>query len=69
MPLYRISDKTVTQIKQTAYPKERDLQRLFEDNLETLLGVRFLGSEITTGDRSAGGLILSVSTRINLQPL
>lgn len=54
MPLYRISEKTVTQIKQTAYPKERDLQRLFEDNLETLLGVRFLGSEITTGDRQRG---------------
>lgn len=54
MPLYRISEKTVTQIKQTAYPKERDLQRLFEDNLEELLGVRFLGTEKTTGDRQRG---------------
>lgn len=55
MPLYQVKDsRTITQIKQTAYPKERDLQKLFEANLETLLGVRFIASEFTTGDRQRG---------------
>ena len=54
MPLYRVSDGLVSQIKQTSYLKERDLQRLFEDNLEVLFGVRFVASESTTGDRQRG---------------
>jgi predicted transport protein len=54
MPLYRVLDNFVSQIKQTAYPKEKNLQRLFEENLDGLLGVRFMASEITTGDRQRG---------------
>lgn len=55
MPLYRIKDSnTISQIKQSTYPKERDLQKLFEANVDTLLGVRFIGSEFTTGDRQRG---------------
>jgi predicted transport protein len=54
MPLYRIQNGSVTQIKQTGYSRERDLQRLFEDNLEALLGVRYIASEFTTGDRQRG---------------
>ena len=54
MPLYRVLDNSVSQIKQIAYPKEKDLQCLFEENLDILMGVRFVGSEITTGDRQRG---------------
>lgn len=54
MPIYRVTDSSVSQIKQTAYPKEKDLQKLFEENLEALLGVRFVASEFTTGDRQRG---------------
>ncbi len=55
MPLYRIApDQTITQIKPSSFAKERDLQKLFEANLVTLLGVRFIGSEFTTGDRQRG---------------
>lgn len=55
MPLYRIgTDKTVLQIKPTSFSKERDIQKLFEANLETLFGVRFIASEFTTGDRQRG---------------
>jgi len=55
MPLYRIGpNKTISQIKPTPFPKEKDLQKLFESNLETLLGVRFIASEFTTGDRQRG---------------
>lgn len=55
MPLYRIDPiQSITQIKPSSFTKERDLQKLFETNLETLLGVRFIGSEFTTGDRQRG---------------
>lgn len=54
MPLYRVLKNSVEQVKPTAYPKEKDLQRLFEVNLGTLLGVRFVDSEVTTGDRQRG---------------
>jgi len=55
MPLYQIKDhNNVKQIKPTPYLKERDLQKLFETNLEELLGVRFIASECTTGDRQRG---------------
>jgi predicted transport protein len=55
MPLYRIDQtRTVSQIKPSSYSKEKDLQALFEGNLETLLGVRFIATEFTTGDRQRG---------------
>ncbi len=55
MPLFRVENsKQVTQIKPAQFSKERELQRLFEDNLEVLMGVRFIGSEFTTGDRQRG---------------
>lgn len=52
MPSYRMnSNQSITQIKPSSITKERDLQKLFETNLEILLGVRFIGSEFTTSDR------------------
>ena len=55
MPLYQIQPKTsVVQIKPAAFSSERELQRLFEDNLLQFLGVRFIASEFTTGDRQRG---------------
>jgi predicted transport protein len=54
MPLYQIKQQTVTQIKPSAFKNEKELQKLFEANLETLLGVRFIATEFTTGDRQRG---------------
>jgi len=54
MPLYQMGTGKVVQIKPGTFSKERDLQRLFEANLEALLGVRFIASEFTTGDRQRG---------------
>jgi len=55
MPLYHIDkDIPAVQIKASEFAKERDLQNLFEANLEILLGVRFVASEFTTGDRQRG---------------
>ena len=54
MPLYQMGTGKVIQIKPGSFLKERDLQKLFEANLEALLGVRFIASEFTTGDRQRG---------------
>jgi predicted transport protein len=54
MPLYQLQSGKVSQIKQVSFPKERELQQIFETNLEPLLGVRFVASEYTTGDRQRG---------------
>jgi len=54
MPLYQIKQQTVHQIKPSSFKNERELQKLFEENLEPLLGVRFVASEFTTGDRQRG---------------
>jgi len=54
MPLYQIKQQKVNQIKPTSFKNERELQKLFEANLEALLGVRFVASEFTTGDRQRG---------------
>lgn len=54
MPLYQVKQKTVHQIKPSSFKNERELQKLFEENLDALLGVRFVASEFTTGDRQRG---------------
>ncbi len=54
MPLYHLGNKNAEQLKSAPFTSERELQRLFEANLESLLGVRFVGSEFTTGDRQRG---------------
>lgn len=54
MPLYQIKQQKIIQIKPSSFKTERELQKLFEENLETLLGVRFVASEFTTGDRQRG---------------
>jgi predicted transport protein len=54
MPLYQLKQQKVYQIKPSSFKNERELQKLFEANLEVLLGVRFVASEFTTGDRQRG---------------
>lgn len=55
MPVYHIlSDQTVIQLKPSSFDKERELQSIFEKNLESILGVRCIASEFTTGDRQRG---------------
>lgn len=46
--LFRQSSNTLEQLSTPEIPLEKSLQTLFERNLETLLGVRFLASEYTT---------------------
>ncbi len=52
--LFKISGSKTTEIPGSRHELEKPLQQLFEDNLETLLGVRFLASEHSTGRTHAG---------------
>lgn len=52
--LFRLSSKTATEIKGTASHLEKPLQTLIEANLESLLGIRFLTSEHSTGKTHGG---------------
>jgi len=54
MPLYNLTSGKAAQIKPASFSKERELQRLFEVNLDVLLGVQFVSSEFSTGDRQRG---------------
>lgn len=54
MPLYQIKQQKTQQIKPDSFKNEKELQNLFEANLEELLGVRYVASEFTTGDRQRG---------------
>lgn len=54
MPLYKIKQQKTQQVKPSSFKNEKELQNLFEVNLEELLGVRYVASEHTTGDRQRG---------------
>nr|WP_137829900.1 DUF5655 domain-containing protein [Methylobacterium sp. L1A1] len=51
--LFRLGE-TVSEIEGSAVQIEKSLQVLFEKNLESLLGVRFLASEYSTGPAHGG---------------
>ncbi len=48
--LFQTQSAALTQLEGSTVPLERALQTLFERNLETLLGVRFLASEFITSN-------------------
>jgi predicted transport protein len=55
MPLYQLTSQfDITQVKPASFQSEKELQQLFEANLEKLLGVRFIATEFFTGDRQKG---------------
>lgn len=47
--LFRIAGQKAQEIHGTASTLEKPLQRLVEDNLGALLGIRFLATEYPTG--------------------
>jgi predicted transport protein len=52
--LFNIHSGLVSEMAGSAAQIERDLQTLFERNLETLLGIRFIASEFSTGPVHGG---------------
>lgn len=54
MPLFKINNSKVNKLSIKSFNKERELQRLFEANLEEILDVRFIATEFSTGERYGG---------------
>jgi predicted transport protein len=54
LKLFRIDDGAATELEGSHALLEKHLQRVVETNMETLLGVRFLASEYSTGERHGG---------------
>ncbi|WP_410765643.1 DUF5655 domain-containing protein [Haloferax sp. DFSO60] len=52
--LYQISEGKVTEISPKPVELEKKVQNLIEDNLEEMLGIRFLNSEYGTGEKHGG---------------
>jgi len=52
--LFKIQNNHASEIKGTASPLEKTLQTLIEMNLDSLLGIRFLASEYSTGKTHGG---------------
>jgi len=48
LKLFRIQGDSLVELEGSSAPLERGLQTLFERNLESLLGIRFLASEYVT---------------------
>ncbi len=54
MPIFRIENHLASQIRVTEFRSEKELQTFFENNLESLLGVRLIASEFPTGEKQRG---------------
>ncbi len=54
MPLFKISNGKAKKLSLKSLQKEKDLQKFVEENCDELLGVRFIASEFSTGERHGG---------------
>jgi len=54
MPLFQIINGKIQRIKTTDFSKELEIQKLIEDNLETVFNCRFVATEYSTGDIHSG---------------
>lgn len=54
MPIFKMTDQTLSVVEQTNFSFEKELQGLVEKNLETLFGCRFVATEFSTGSEHAG---------------
>ena len=52
--LFQIKDTSLSPVDRVLPKFEREIQRLLEDNLETVFGVRLVASEYPTGEKHAG---------------
>lgn len=54
MPLFDIKDKRLNSIEKSNFVREKELQNLVEQNLDTVFSCRFVASEFSTGKSHAG---------------
>lgn len=52
--LFSLHDNDVTELIGKSMTVEKALQKMIEDNLETFLGIKFLGTEYRTGPKHGG---------------
>ncbi len=61
MPLFKITDDKVTKLSYKSFNKERQVQLLFENNMEEMLGMKFIKSEHATMDGRIDSLAIDDS--------
>jgi len=54
MPLFQFVNGKIQRIKSTDFAKELEIQKLIENNLETIFNCRFVATEFSTGDIHSG---------------
>jgi predicted transport protein len=51
MPIFKIDNNKIKQLKTSNFRSEKDLQVLVENNLEEIFGIKFIASEFSTGEK------------------
>jgi len=54
MPIFKIDNNKIKQLKTSNFRSEKDLQDLVENNLEEIFGIKFIASEFSTGEKHRG---------------
>ncbi len=54
MPVFKRTEAKAVQLAPVAFKSEKELQQFIEGNLEVLLGIRFVASEFSTGEKHGG---------------
>lgn len=68
MPIFKIENSKAKQLKSSGFKNEKELQILIENNLEEIFGIRFIASEVSTGEKH-GGRIDSLGLDENNSPV
>ena len=63
MPIYNIEGKKLAPIKQVKFKNEKELQKLTEDNLEELFGLKFIASEFQVDNLRIDTLAFNEETK------
>ena len=67
--LFHLSKGQATELQGNASDLEKPLQKLIENNLEPLLGIRFLATEHSTGKTHAGRIDSAWYTQRTCSPI
>ena len=54
MPIFKIDNNKIKQLKTSNFRSEKELQVLVENNLEEIFGIKFIASEFSTGEKHGG---------------
>jgi len=63
MPIFQANNKKLTQIKEVNIDLEKDLQKLTEENLETVFGLKFITSEFSLKNFRIDTLAFDLETK------